>query len=399
MSTLYEITLTPLESFFFGSNKTFGPNNKDAYFVRSRFMPQQTTILGTLRYWLLQQNNLLHEPGNPVDKDAASVLIGPSSFVHSQSVNYGKIQAISPVMIKGPDGLYLTLSRDYALQEWKDHYSDQADLNMLPLPIEWMQVDRNSNHHPLLKGITPKSLFPDALINAKNGTIRPYKPMEGLSKTMGEAVFIPDEQVGITKKEKHEDGDAGFYKQVKYRMREGFSFVVYVEMEVDGTFTFEDCDLKMGADQSWFHLSKMPLMSVSESMKTVPDFIREQTNDSFHNINKHRNRIILLSDTWLPYNEYKSRFAGEAVFSSCDTLTFKHFSTVRTNPEADKQGEKKVFFLANKQLTIKKSEETRVLLKRGGVFFFLNKDYKTDALTYLNNYHPEYRKIGYNYAL
>ena len=58
------IKLTPLGEFFFGGDVTFGKANKRSYYVQSRRFPQQTTLLGMLRYELLKKNNLL----SPTDK-------------------------------------------------------------------------------------------------------------------------------------------------------------------------------------------------------------------------------------------------------------------------------------------------------------------------------------------
>lgn len=49
----YLIKLTPLDKFFFGQKKTFGDDNVN-YVVYSSFFPQQTALLGLLRYQVLQ---------------------------------------------------------------------------------------------------------------------------------------------------------------------------------------------------------------------------------------------------------------------------------------------------------------------------------------------------------
>ncbi len=56
----YLIKLTPVDQFFFGGNITFGENKATQnYLVRSEKYPQQTTLLGMLRYQLLKTNSLL----------------------------------------------------------------------------------------------------------------------------------------------------------------------------------------------------------------------------------------------------------------------------------------------------------------------------------------------------
>ena len=48
------IQLAPLSDFFFGGEATFGQGQNQHYFVRSNPWPQQTTLLGMLRYELLK---------------------------------------------------------------------------------------------------------------------------------------------------------------------------------------------------------------------------------------------------------------------------------------------------------------------------------------------------------
>ena len=52
------IKLTPLDAFFFGDENTFGMDNT-SYYVRSRKLPQQTSLLGLLRYELLKKKGFI----------------------------------------------------------------------------------------------------------------------------------------------------------------------------------------------------------------------------------------------------------------------------------------------------------------------------------------------------
>jgi CRISPR-associated protein Cmr3 len=61
----YLIKLYPIDRYFFGSDVTFGADNSN-YFVRSVYFPQQTTLLGMLRYYLLLQNNMLDDKGKVI---------------------------------------------------------------------------------------------------------------------------------------------------------------------------------------------------------------------------------------------------------------------------------------------------------------------------------------------
>ena len=90
MSTLkiYRICLTPLDTFFFGGEQTFGQDDESNYYAVSNKYPQQTALLGMLRQELLFQNG----------KDFS--LIGDKSFsIDGSSTDFGIIKKLSPIFI------------------------------------------------------------------------------------------------------------------------------------------------------------------------------------------------------------------------------------------------------------------------------------------------------------
>ena len=76
----YLIKLTPLDKFFFGQKKTFGDDNAN-YFVYSSHFPQQTTLLGLLRYQLLQiAGEDVFKDNKIQDTNKAAKLIGEQNL-------------------------------------------------------------------------------------------------------------------------------------------------------------------------------------------------------------------------------------------------------------------------------------------------------------------------------
>ena len=55
----YRFILTPLDKIFFGGEKS---PFKEEYFQYSRQLPQQTSILGFLRYEILKRTNAINDP-------------------------------------------------------------------------------------------------------------------------------------------------------------------------------------------------------------------------------------------------------------------------------------------------------------------------------------------------
>jgi len=95
----YQIKLTPVETFFFGGEKhsmSIKGELISDYFAESNLYPQQTTLLGLIRYLLLIKNDTIFKNNRIIDKHKASKYIGESSFDFSnQASNYGKIRTIS----------------------------------------------------------------------------------------------------------------------------------------------------------------------------------------------------------------------------------------------------------------------------------------------------------------
>lgn len=123
-SKTYQITLTPLGSFFFGGEVVFGEpsegeHRRRSYLVHSAVLPQQTSLLGMLREQLLRQNGeLLAAGSSSAEVTAAMNRVGETSFgwellgdapPDNARPRYGCIQEISPLKIVR-DGMELDVA-------------------------------------------------------------------------------------------------------------------------------------------------------------------------------------------------------------------------------------------------------------------------------------------------
>ncbi|MFK1829260.1 type III-B CRISPR module-associated Cmr3 family protein [Bacteroides fragilis] len=61
MNRHYLITLTPMDWFFFGGERTLDDGKSADYISHSNKFPQQSALLGMIRYQLLKQHNLLSQ--------------------------------------------------------------------------------------------------------------------------------------------------------------------------------------------------------------------------------------------------------------------------------------------------------------------------------------------------
>ena len=113
----YLVKMTPLEPYAFGTDQTFAfhgvaATGKETYFVRSNMVPEQTTILGMLRYIILEMEGLLKTDFqySPEERAKMAACIGPESFRLSekQKQDFGYIHEISPLfLMDGQNHIYI----------------------------------------------------------------------------------------------------------------------------------------------------------------------------------------------------------------------------------------------------------------------------------------------------
>jgi CRISPR-associated protein Cmr3 len=110
------VRLRPAGRFFFG---TGGGSGVQDYYLKTASFPQQTALLGLLRYQLLIQNNQLKSPAAKIENEGdATKLVGPSSFIANSKVaqSFGVILGMGPCGIYDSDAdeLYLPCGPEYA---------------------------------------------------------------------------------------------------------------------------------------------------------------------------------------------------------------------------------------------------------------------------------------------
>jgi len=96
-TTNWRFYLIPLDRVRFGVEQD--PDRQD-YLVKSRAWPQQTALLGLLRYELLRSNGLLLKPGEKWVQGHGKIdaLIGKASF-DGQQLSHGVIREIGPASV------------------------------------------------------------------------------------------------------------------------------------------------------------------------------------------------------------------------------------------------------------------------------------------------------------
>ena len=354
--TDYLVELTPCDMFFFGTEERYRPKGRGGaphfeadYFQRSARFPQQTTILGALRYLVLQENGQI-----PIkDQGEATRLIGPQGFRMNGGAtqDYGAIQSLGPVFIRKEDAFYmpapLHLFKDgegyrYGRPEIKEGIATNQ-------PGKFIYIEEYDEK----KGLTER------LGNIKDMT-------ETLSY---EDVFVEVEKVGIHIKQREE----AYYKQISYKFKPGsrISFALKVTWD-DGVWR-PDVEktyyVALGAEKHVFGLKFMLYQNQA---------LEPQAPEGGGGAAKV---IILTSDAYIEENTADFSIVKQRPFRFLESRVMKKGKYARWGEGRE----------------ITRSRRYH-LFERGSVFFFLEDRGKNDFMRQLAS-RGDFRQVGYNHFI
>ncbi len=359
----YLIRLTPHDKFFFGTGKEFGPNNQH-YFIKSGYFPQQTTLLGMLRYQLLcQAGKNIFNKNKIQDKKEAATLIGLKSFIQGEYNTFGAIQSLSPLFLMQNKTRLFPLSKEY--QRDKENY-------------KMCEISKDFN---LLKDYEAKKGLPELWTDEQG------------KKYLLEDLFTEVEQVGIRKNYDGKTDDKAFYMQTYRRFKTAdtaFAFYVRSTKEIrPSNLVF------MGRERQSF---TMEVEKVDHSF---------QVNKKLYQASKNAHKVILLSDAYFneisDYNQPESAecndfFIAQHFYKFAITETIK-FRCLQANLCT-----KTYYNIRKKEDDEKKYNETNrhkskqiELYKRGSIFYFSNEEDMRSFTEKLEN--SEFHTIGYNHFI
>ena len=260
----YKVTLEPIDWFFFGGEQTFDNGASQSFIARSNRMPQQTTLLGMVRYQLLKKSGLL--PLSAENADAAESLIGISSFDITRSdVTFGRIRSLSQVFI------------------------EKGDRALVPVPLNFGYNCSFDDHTRLwLSGFKHKGIIKTQKENGKDYDDKEYWKRNNYSllvdneghSVSSDGLYLSKMQIGITKGRGRDEDKHGFFKQETLRFKDKDThFAFYLELDGDGLI--EDDYVFIGAQRSCFKMVVKP----SDEQPVVP--------------HHEQGTILLLSPTYI----------------------------------------------------------------------------------------------------
>lgn len=343
----YQIKLTPVDTYFFGGDKHRVKKNWSTkterlianYFVESNQYPQQTTLLGMLRYYLLfRSKKLLNQNSTDSDRTDAKDLIGKKSFAFGGTNDFKKIAYVSPLYFinKGKTYQFAPFDLEYELD----------DNNILK------KRDKNFNAKKHYDDITTHKL-----ISAEQDVIK-------LSD-----ILTTEKQVGNKIVTAGNSNTEGFYKMHKKKLKEGWSFAVDAEIDLND-LDKEKNFVPFGGEKSIFEIE----LRKSEPMQiSLPN--KYQRKQSF---------VFLASDAFVKSETMKLVQFAVNQFASFRCLISNISNTIHFNDLPEDQ---------TKTGGIKRSQRLQ-LLKRGSILYFNN---QTDRDNFIQNLQtPGETKIGFN---
>ena len=349
----YQITLTPVDKFFFGGDMTFAVKGQDknfenqyvSYIVQSSMFPQQTSLLGMLRFLILRNaGEEVFKNGHIVDKTKAKELIGIRSFMVNNNNDFKTIKRLGHISVR------------------KTTHGQTSNLEFAPLFKE-LSFDGASVGSYNLNEISIPSLTKKDF-DAKKGL--DIMLTDGVDKIKLEDVFVQDRRIGINRDIKTGIVDDGaLFKQISYRFNNKEANYCFVfDAEVEDSVPFESYSgqvVSVGGDNSQF------VIGISKD---------EKTNENLKPYNK---AVWLLSPAFLTRAEAKI-----AKFAVTRLMPFRFLKS-----EMDKVNS---YNILSKELV---RSERYELYAPGSVFYFEDEHQKQEFIKAIESKN-DFRQIGYN---
>lgn len=362
MSKNYLVRLTPTGKFFFGGDMRFGIDGKDgefsSYIIESSMMPQQTSLLGMMRFLLLSNNDDLFDVKNNCIKKGVPVenLIGKSSFsVNGGNENaFGKICSLGPCCIYKDEKRYFRtpMDKSFSLVNWDNAVTATINGKKVHLP-ELKVINKDKNEEEEYTGKC--NLIP---------TFMDYSSDEVIDEDKVK-LFTQDSRIGIDKDYEGKSQTNAFYKQISYRLEKDYCFAFDVEVDESVDLTEYNGQLvNLGADSSAF-------------------VFNAEECDNVEDTDKNGLSVVLMSDAYIPdemMNKAQIRYSINQM---------RPFRFISTNNSSDAS-----YYRVNGKNAATRSERYE-LYQAGSVFYFENEEQRKVFCDMLKS-REDFNQIGYN---
>lgn len=372
----YQIKLTPVENFFFGGEKhtrNAAGDRETHYFVESNAYPQQTALLGLIRYYLLLKNNTIFKDNRIISGSNVDDFIGACSFDYNatSTLTYGKISELSPLyMCKGNEN-YFFAPLDYTTALKNGFIMEKVIKKKNK--ITRLMEDKLTEYTAKEKG----QYITQRLVSNVGNYIST------------EDVIKDSPQVGNEKTANQAEKENAFYKQNMKRLEKDWSFAIDVELNTESGVVEETIYLPFGGEKCFF---KMEIKQQGRFSPTLPQdygWDKLKGTKPGYDIRKTATlySIVCISDCFL---------ADTTLLNTCD-FAVNEFVSFR-NIQSKTATTNKYSGLSSKDKTQLDLSNRFNLLQRGSVLYFLDKG-KYEAVKAAIEGQTEASKIGFNQIL
>lgn len=339
MENNYLIKITPISQYFFGAENKRISDDTANYFLHSLPFPQQSTVIGALRYFFLKfmcsdnifKNNAI------VNKDGAIKIIGEKSFnICETTFDFGAIKEISEVFLLKNNTPFFPLPFDKWCEKL-DELTQVSNINCYYLP----NYDAKKQY---------KVKFSNG-----NDTVVNF-----------DEIFENNIQAGNKKNNKGNDDNDAFYKQEYYKLKKDWSFALELKTDIDLSTFNTPLYMTIGGENKLFKIE-----IINDNINIDREKIFEKFNHSKFF------KIVIVSDTFTKVQDINN----SALFSITHTKSFRNLlSNVNTTSKYRNR--------TNLKNDSMKQSSKYEIIERGSTFYFKN---EID----LNNFKDKYLKNDY----
>jgi CRISPR-associated protein Cmr3 len=390
----YFVTLKPIDSFFFGSERVFKfkgdsgtkdvnkNQNKKEYdnnLIKSTMFPQQTSILGMLRKEILIEENLFSEKWDysPEKREKMNKKIGRESFKlnETEAQDFGVINEICPVFIKYGEKYLIRVPKDHKVEEDDDSVKNNNSHTVAK--YKPLRFDKGNKCRSNLG----EEIFLPVDFKGKTGISEDFMDIKNTEMEIIKSsdIFKEEHSIGIKLNDNHSTEEDSLFRLIKYKFTNkeiSFAFIADVDLDLDGHKNI----VSLGGEGSFFYISFEKISST----KDLFDFKKEIKNIEVEN--EVYQKIILLSDTYIRYSDYEKycKYSVASTISFRNLITKKSAIKRESADSPEKQGYYESFDI---------SKEKYFLLERGSVLY-TSDEFSEELVRAISN--ENMRKIGYN---
>ncbi len=245
------VRLTPVGHYFLGGERGFGYDKKlnrqmsDSYYISSLKVPSQTTLFGAIRYIFGVKDEVLRS-------DAAEVIGSNTYNITDNNNSFGMINGISPVYLlnekAGKDTYYVRTPFDHRIAKYvKAGDTEKRTVNTHYTPFKLDSKQTTAINYP---GTVVNKVYP-LDFKAKDGIAKSYTSLTDSCMVEESDIFDTSVEVVSRKVKNTDDSDKGFAKKEYVRLKKGWSFAVFTELECNSIPDYNK-SVVMGKDSSVF---------------------------------------------------------------------------------------------------------------------------------------------------